>query len=42
MTKAMFGSNKSLFNPLHKSFYNEEDLNILEQAKIIVASGPRF
>ena len=39
MNRAMFEFNKSLFNPLHKSFYNEEDLNIYEQVKTIVASG---
>ena len=39
MNKAMFDFNKGLFNPLHKSFYNQEDLDIYEQAKTIVASG---
>ena len=39
MNRAMFDFNKGLFNPLHKSYYNQEDFDIYEQAKTIVASG---
>ena len=39
MNKAMFDFNKSLFNPLHKSFYNQADIDIYEEAKTIMAVG---
>ena len=39
MNKAMFNFNKSLFNPLHKSFYNDIDVAILNEARTIVPSG---
>ena len=39
MNKAMFAFNKGLFNVLHKSYSNQEDLDIYEQAKTIAASG---
>ena len=29
MSKAMYVFNKSLFNPLHKSYYNEIDMELL-------------
>ena len=31
MSEAMFKFNKSLINPLHKSFYNDIDLKILDE-----------
>ena len=39
MNKAMFDFNKSLFNPLHKSFYNQADIDLYEEAKTIVPVG---
>ena len=39
INRAMFDFNKGLFNPLHKSYYNQEDFDIYEQTKTIVASG---
>ena len=39
MNKAMFNFNKSLLNPLHKSFYNDIDVAILNEARTIVPSG---
>ena len=39
MNKAMFNFNKSLFNPIHKSFYNDIDVAILNEARTIVPSG---
>ena len=35
----MFHFNKSLFNPLHKSFYNKVDLEIYDEAKTIPPAG---
>ena len=39
MNKAIFNFNKYLFNPLHKSFYNDIDVAILNEARTIVPSG---
>ena len=39
MNDAMFHFNKSLFNPLHKSFYNKVDLEIYHEAKTIPPAG---
>ena len=39
MNEAMFRFNKSLFNLLHKSFYNDIDVAILNEARTIVPSG---
>ena len=33
MNEAMFNFNKALFNPLHKSFYNNIDLKIYKKQK---------
>ena len=39
LNQAMFDFNKSLFNPLHKSFYNDIDVAILDEARTIVPVG---
>ena len=39
INKAMINFNKYLFNPLHKSFYNDIDVAILNEARTIVPSG---
>ena len=39
MNEAMFNFNKALFNPLHKSFYNQVDLKIYKEAKTIPPTG---
>ena len=39
MNYAMFHFNKSLFNPTHKSFYNEDDIKMLNAMRTIVPSG---
>ena len=39
MNKAMFNFNKSLFNLSHKSFYNDIDIHILDEARTVVPSG---
>ena len=39
MNKAMFKFNKALFNPLHKSFYTDTDINVLDEYRTIVPSG---
>ena len=39
MNKAMFNFNKSLFNLSHKSFYNDIDIQILDEARTVVPSG---
>ena len=39
MNEAMFKFNKSLLNPLHKSFYNDIDLKILDEARTISPLG---
>ena len=33
MNTAMFEFNKAVFNPIHKSFYNEIDMQIYQEAK---------
>eukprot|EP00438_Fugacium_kawagutii_P012227 Skav223953 [mRNA] locus=scaffold798:243805:247131:- [translate_table: standard] len=39
MNVAFFNFNKALFNPLHKSFYNDIDIKIFKEAGTIVPSG---
>ena len=39
MNKAMFRFNKALFNPLHKSFYTDTDIDVLNKYRTIVPSG---
>ena len=39
MNEAMFNFNKALFNPLHKSFYNQVDLKIYKEAETIPPTG---
>ena len=39
MNKAMFKFNKALFNPLHKSFYTDTDIDVLDKYRTIVPSG---
>ena len=39
MNKAMFKFNKALFNPLHKSFYTDTDIDVLDEYRTIVPSG---
>ena len=39
MNKAMFKLNKALFNPLHKSFYTDTDIDVLDEYRTIVPSG---
>ena len=39
MNKAMFRFNKALFNPLHKSFYTDTDIDALDEYRTIVPSG---
>ena len=39
MNEAMFKFNKSLFNPLHKSFYNHIDIAILDETRTIAPLG---
>ena len=39
MSKAMYDFNKALFNPLHKSYYNEIDMQIFKECKTINPSG---
>ena len=39
MNKAMFKLNKALFNPLHKSFYTDTDIDVLNEYRTIVPSG---
>ena len=39
MNKAMFQFHKGLINPTHKSFYNDIDVKILQEAKTVVATG---
>ena len=39
MNEAMFRFNKSLFNPLHKSFYNDIDISILDETRTIAPLG---
>ena len=39
MNKAMFKFNQALFNPLHKSFYTDTDIDVLNEYRTIVPSG---
>ena len=39
MNEAMFKFNKSLFHPLHKSFYNDIDIAILDETRTIAPLG---
>ena len=39
MSKAMFEFSKRMFNPLHKSYYNEVDIEILNQCRTIPPAG---
>jgi hypothetical protein len=39
MSKAMYEFNKKLFNPLHKSFYNELDVKILNSCRSVAPCG---
>ena len=39
MSKAMYDFNKALFNPLHKSYYNEVDVQIFKECKTITPIG---
>ena len=39
MSKAMYEFNKALFNPLHKSYYNETDIQILQECRTIPPVG---
>ena len=41
MNEAMFKFNKSLFNPIHKSHYNDIDITILDDARTIAPFGKR-
>ena len=39
MSKTMFEFNKALFNPLHKSYYNETDIQTLKECRTIPPVG---
>ena len=39
MSRAMFEFSKRIFNPLHKSYYNEVDIEILNQCRTIPPAG---
>ena len=39
MSRAMFDFNKALINPLHKSYYNEIDIQIFKECRIIAPTG---
>ena len=39
MSKAMYVFNKSLFNPLHKSYYNEIDMDLFKECRTINPVG---
>ena len=39
LNRAMFNFNKSLFNPNQKSFYNDDDIAILNESRTIVPIG---
>ena len=39
MSKAMYEFNKALFDPLHKSYYNETDIQILKECRTIPPVG---
>ena len=42
MSKAMYDFNIALFNPLHKSYYNEVDMEIFKDCKTINPVGERY
>ena len=44
MSRAMYDFNQALFNPLHKSYYNESDMEIFKQCHTIAPCGriPQF
>ena len=39
MSKAMYEFNKGLFNPLHKSYYNEVDMKVMKDSRAIPPIG---
>ena len=39
MSKAIYEFNKAVFNPLHKSDYNETDIQILKECRTILPVG---
>ena len=39
MNKAMFNFSKKLFNPTHKSFYSDIDLQVLNEYHTVIANG---
>ena len=39
MLRAMFEFNKSVFNPLHKSYYNDIDVEILNTCRTVAPAG---
>ena len=39
MSKAMYEFNKALFNPLHKSYYNEIDMQMFKECRTISPAG---
>lgn len=39
MNEALFNFNKTMFSPSHKSFYNDIDIDILDETRTIVPSG---
>ena len=39
MSKAMYAFNKALLNPLHKSYYNETDIQFLKECRTIPPVG---
>ena len=39
MSKAMYEFNKALFNPIHKSYYNEIDMQIFKECRTISPAG---
>ena len=39
VSKAMYEFNKALFNPIHKSYYNEIDMQIFEECRTISPAG---
>ena len=39
MSRAMFEFNKSLSNPLHKSYYNDIDVDIVNRCRTVAPAG---
>ena len=39
MSRAMYDFNQALFNPLHKSYYNESDMEVFKQCHTIAPCG---